>query len=203
VRTLYVDLASRQSLFVAVDEEAVRASVLVTPGTQDERLLQVVEQVVIEAGWTLETLTGIACVVGPGGFTSLRVAVSLCNALAWGRQIPLLPLHLSEVYAARWPQADGVWLHTTQRASLFCRGWGSQARRWPEARLVSLDDLRTHLVPGLRWCGELVDDHRVIIEGLGVKPASLVPLADALPSLLSRTPGVLPPIDAWYGRDGL
>ena len=69
-------------------------------------------------------LTGIACVVGPGWFTSLRVAVAFANTLAWSVPSALRPsprarasepragpngkiksagVHLSDLYGARFP----------------------------------------------------------------------------------------------------
>ena len=43
-------------------------------------------------------LCGIICVIGPGGFTSLRIGIATCNAMAWALDIPIIGVNnLTEI----------------------------------------------------------------------------------------------------------
>ncbi len=68
------------------------------------------------AGWnaTLDTLTGVVVVTGPGSFTSTRISVTIANGLAFAKQIPVVGLentarepieHLVEAGAWKEPLA--------------------------------------------------------------------------------------------------
>ncbi len=98
-----------------------------------------------EAGWVWKDLTHLACVVGPGGFTSLRVGVSCINALSWSLKIPSAGIHLSDLYAARVPTNSFLWLHSTKRTELFVRGFGSFSREWPQPTHITLDNFLSQL----------------------------------------------------------
>src|SRR5260221_569253 len=83
----------------------------------------------------------IACVLGPGGFTSLRVAVGLTNALAGTLDIPSCGIHLSDLYAALSMEKDFLWLHSTKKKELFARGFGFFQSTFPEAKCFGIDEI--------------------------------------------------------------
>lgn len=41
-------------------------------------------------GKTLDDLEGIVCFQGPGSFTGLRIGLTVANALAYGKQLPIV-----------------------------------------------------------------------------------------------------------------
>ena len=101
VHTFFLDLASHSGSLICVDDDRVVASVTIDHRVDDAALVPHAEGVLSAAKWNYTDLTQIACVVGPGGFTSLRVAVALSNTLSHELKIPLCGVHLSELYAAR------------------------------------------------------------------------------------------------------
>jgi len=57
---------------------------------QSEKLLPLINDVLKKAKAKLTSLTGVAVVAGPGGFTCLRIGIATANALAFGLGIPVI-----------------------------------------------------------------------------------------------------------------
>lgn len=62
------------------------------PNGGSEHLLPWVHELLAEAGLTLTQVDGIAFGAGPGGFTGLRLACGVAQGLAWGLDLPVLPV---------------------------------------------------------------------------------------------------------------
>ncbi len=176
----------------------------------DQELLPRLETLLRVSGCGFQDLTHIACIIGPGGFMSLRVAVALANTLADQLHIPIAGIHLSDMYGGRFrvPGSgfrDCVWLHSTKKQELFVRGFGDVAKVWPEATHVILEDFLNILrrdapLARLLWVGELIPEHREVIEKLGMQECKPLPLEDILPVFLSAQTYKQQILEPWYGR---
>lgn len=69
-------------------------------GHADE-VLGMVDAVLKEGGLGLSALDGIAAGVGPGAFTGVRISVSAAQGLAFGANLPVLPVTSLEALAAQ------------------------------------------------------------------------------------------------------
>lgn len=198
---LFLDVASGSGLLACVTEERIVALRAIDHRLGDHELVPLMDVVLEEAGWAFSHCTHLACVVGPGGFTSLRVGVSLINALAWELKIPAAGIHLSELYAARVMsyEHDFLWLHSTKRTELFLRGFGAWAKAWPDPVYMSLDGFMQKFI-ATGWVGELLPDHRAVIEKAGFAAAAVAPLTDVLPSFLASCAYHGHILQPWYGR---
>jgi tRNA threonylcarbamoyladenosine biosynthesis protein TsaB len=92
---LLIDTSQHEFTLVALirsDGCLIRKKILKQEFQQSERLLPMIDDVLRKAKTRLTSLTGVAVVSGPGGFTSLRVGISTANALAFGLGIPVVGL---------------------------------------------------------------------------------------------------------------
>ncbi|MDD4287000.1 MAG: hypothetical protein PHO20_03200 [Candidatus Peribacteraceae bacterium] len=227
MRCLFLDLASHSGLLACVTEERVIASEDSNHRIGDHELIPLFEKTLQAAGWKADGLTHCACVIGPGGFMSLRVAVAFANTLIHQLKVPGAGIHLSDLYAARTPhpslgcardtlsrgERDGerseknkelLWLHSTKKHELFVRGFGSYASLWPKAAHVTVKEFLLHAAEiresPLRWCGELIPEHEALFKEKELQPVVLCPLADVLPAFLGKQTFTEKLLEPWYGR---
>ena len=127
---------------------------------------------------------------------SLRVAVALCNTLSHELKIPAAGIHLSDLYESRIMNHESwYWLHSTKKHELFIRESSSA-----ESRCISTDELSPFLQTGGQWTGELIPEHRMIVDAAGMREAELRSLEEILPSFLQSRVYGHATLTPWYGR---
>ncbi len=215
----FLDIASHNGILACVTEEALVASREVSTRIRDHELIPLVEECLNEVGWEYADLDRIACVIGPGGFTSLRVAVSFANTLVDQLGIEAAGVHLSDLYFARISESgirnpELFWLHSTKKDSLFVKGG-----KWEEPTLVSLEELKNNIMPEagtrpstssgqagsrlrVKWMGELLDEQRELINAAGITKSRLRALEEILPEFIQSLKYTKNPLKPWYGRNG-
>lgn len=99
---------------------------------QSAQLIPMIEQALAQAGLTYKELSAIACTVGPGSFTGLRVGLSAARAIGLATGLPVLGYTTLEVlgFAARE-------YHKGHALALLAAGKGEHY-----FQLFSLDGLR-------------------------------------------------------------
>lgn len=224
MRALFLDIASHTGLLACVQDDGVRSIRMIDQRIRDHELVMLAEESLAEAGWQYRDLTHVACVTGPGGFTSLRVAVAFANTLAHELDIPSIGIHLSDVYAARvshlpldlapppalratLPQrgrkqgeVSFLWLHSTKKRELFVRGFGTLEHLWSKPIHISLEELGKQLPSSFEWVGELIPEHEEFVRNCGGKALSVRLLIEVLPEFVSRLSYGGAPLEPWYGR---
>lgn len=230
MKTLFLDLASHSDLpqegacIACVTDATTEAMEYVDHRIGDDELFPLINSVMGKAGWTEKDLTQVACVTGPGGFTSLRMAVTLANTYADLLGIKVAGVRLDEVYEWR-VTGDGlrvtsdeesmkisktsnqqpatrnfIWIHATKKTALFVRGFGDYQTLWPEPVLLSLEDLVAQYPEGAGFAGELLAEQRALLEPKGLKNMALAPLDAILPSFLACQTFGDDRLEPWYGR---
>jgi tRNA threonylcarbamoyladenosine biosynthesis protein TsaB len=99
MRLLAFETATRRlSVALWQDGELIERAEEV-PNGGSERLLPWVHELLAEAGLALAQIDGIAFGAGPGGFTGLRLACGVAQGLAYGLDLPVMPVSTLEALA--------------------------------------------------------------------------------------------------------
>lgn len=189
--TLFLDLGSFEGSMALTADDRVLAMEKIGNRLSDSALVPLYKSLLKKAGIDQKDLTRIACVTGPGGFTSLRCAVSFTNALSFALKIPSAGIHLSDIYQKR---GSGIWLHSTRKTALFVRS------KKDEPHLVDINQLQENIGDAKEWVGELIPEQKEIVASLGLTEAKLLPLDQILPSVLSGIIYEQKTLEPWYGR---
>ena len=205
--TLFLNIASHQGCLVLVqDGECVVQHFDHAP--RDHELVPAVETLLSDQGAQYSDLERIACVTGPGGFTSLRIAVSFTNTLMDQLDIPGADVLLSDLLLQRSPDAH-YWLHATKRDQVFMRvrdvsGVVETPSRCvsTEIDLCSIDDLLARIPQDSSWCGELLEEQKEALASLNLRCVAMQDEASVLPSFLETLTYEKNPLATWYGREG-
>ncbi len=199
MKTLFLDLASHEGCVALADG----SKVILHPADHrlgDHELLPLIEIVLKEGKTEYKDLDRLACTTGPGGFTSLRVAVSAINTLSFSLKIPVAGIHLSEWRKAQCSAEDVWWVHSTKKEQLFVKGFGKYAAAITDPTLLTVQEVESFLAAGDPWTGELIPDQRAIIEQLGLTEIKRLPLEQVLPEFLEKQTYGNESIVPWYGR---
>lgn len=208
MKAIFLNFASNNSgpdaeaCFALVSDDKTAVYTPVDHRIGDSGVVPLLEESLAKAGWTYKDVTHIACIVGPGGFTSLRMAVSLANVLADQLQVPASAVHLSDLYHARSHEKPLVWFHSTKKTDVFIRTFAIAGSAWTEPTLMPIDQLKaeSQKLEAIEWAGELIPEHREALAALNMQPATLRPLAEVLPGFLATQKYGKDLLQPWYGR---
>ncbi len=91
---LYINTSQSEKIVLALLDkkgEILELKSIKAKYKQSEKLLSEINKLKVKSKkLKVEYLKGVLVVIGPGGFTALRIGVATANALAWSLQIPIL-----------------------------------------------------------------------------------------------------------------
>lgn len=197
--TLFLDTASKNHLLALCDEKKVLATKNLAEKGEAE-ITPKIEEALKEADLTYKDLTHLACTIGPGGFTSLRIGVTAINTMAHALGLPSAGIHLSDFWKSRVHGGTGfLWLHSTRRTQIFVKGFGVDGKVTPTG-IFGLEDAVNLKGP---YVGELITEHEELLTQCTPIPESeLIPLEEMLPAFLAKLPYREQQLKPWYGREG-
>ncbi len=118
--------------------------------THSKTMLDMLENMLKNAQISIREIGLFACAAGPGSFTGVRIGISLIKGLAFGRNIPCVPVSTLEALAENMTEIVSAddWLLCPvmdARRSQFYQAWfavqNGHIVRMTEDRMVSAEDL--------------------------------------------------------------
>ena len=133
-----------------------------------ERLIPMIDEVLAQAGMTLQQMTRIAVTVGPGSFTGIRVGVAAARGFALSLGSPAVGVTTLQVVAEQvleiGPPAPVVAAIDARRDEIFAQVFAADGEALTEPEAYTYDDIRA-----------IVSRFDGILTGSGVSALSGVP----------------------------
>ena len=119
-------------------------------------LVPALRRVMEHAGVRMEDLTAVFAALGPGGFSALRVGLSVAKSLAMARGIPLVGVNTLDIEAAPFLGLAGPLSAVigAGRSKVYLGRYVSPSSQEPDYRVVERERLEETLDDGTILCGE-------------------------------------------------
>jgi len=180
MKILALDCTSSYAAVALCDGDKLLSSYFADNDTKhSEALLPAVEFLLKQNHITVDQLDMIACAVGPGAFTGVRICACVAKGLAFGKNIPCVPVSTIQALAYNCTHIDGIIspVMDARRGQLynaiFQSHQGKLTRLTPD-RLITADalarELSEHSDP-IYFCG----DGSYIALQHGIASACLLP----------------------------
>jgi tRNA A37 threonylcarbamoyladenosine modification protein TsaB len=93
---LFIDTSEYDQTQLALVDKQVKSHVFLSVALSEKLVLEI-KKFLKKESVKLNSVKKIGVVVGPGGFSRIRTAVSTANALAFGLNIPIVAIEKSEI----------------------------------------------------------------------------------------------------------
>ena len=113
-----------------------------------ENITLFVDEVIKEAGITLQQVNAIAVSKGPGSYTGLRIGVSAAKGLCYGLNVPLISVNTLEGLASHkalnsYKEKDFLFcpMIDARRMEVFCKLYNTTGEEIQETKALVIDEL--------------------------------------------------------------
>jgi tRNA threonylcarbamoyladenosine biosynthesis protein TsaB len=166
------------------------------------RIVPAIDAVLAEAGWRLADLDGIAFGGGPGAFTGVRIACGIAQGLAFGANLPVVPVPTLLALAQnawREHQATNVFACIDARMrEVYVAFYAREANDWCVVHAPAVEKPDDVVVPGTGpWHGE--GDGFAAYPALAKLPGVTGARDDAIPTARAIGELALPAIASGQG----
>lgn len=148
---LAFDSTAKAASVAVCDDDKLLALYNIDNGlTQSELLLPMAENMLKCLNLTLRDVGLLACAVGPGSFTGVRIGVALVKGMAFGRDIPCVDVSTLDELAENLAGLDGIIVPCmdARRRQVYTatyRGKGGELERLTEDRAIAISELAEEL----------------------------------------------------------
>jgi len=89
---LAIETSANLCSVALMHDREISEIVVSEPRGHTRHLLPAIDRLLIDAGLALRRLDAIAVTTGPGSFTGLRIGIGVAQGLAYGADLPVVPL---------------------------------------------------------------------------------------------------------------
>lgn len=195
--TLYLNTATQTTtVALYLDGEVLAKKRWSANFDEAEKLQPAVEKVLDQQKLSVDDVDRLACCIGPGGFTSVRVGVSATNAWAFAKGIPVAAVTVFELYGN--PEGDVHEHHLQIVTANANEAWVEITGKDPQ--FVNRAEFESLALDSFSFTGILHDEWKEFLTDLGGK---YVGQEESWPSAefvdqLAFGKGLLKP---WYYKD--
>ena len=149
--TLAFDSTAKTASVAVSDGECLLATYNIEVGlTQSELLLPMAEDVLRSLKMSFSDVELLACSIGPGSFTGVRIGAALIKGLAFGRNLPCVGVSTLEALAENLAGVEGVIVPVmdARRGQTYTATFdsdGASLTRLTEDRAISVSQLAEEL----------------------------------------------------------
>ena len=149
--TLAFDSTAKAASVAVCDGEKLLALYNIDNGlTQSELLLPMAENMLKCLGLSFADVELLACAVGPGSFTGVRIGVALVKGIAFGRNIPCVAVSTLDELAENLAGLNGIIVPCmdARRQQVYTatyRGNGGGLEKLTEDRAIAISELAEEL----------------------------------------------------------
>lgn len=149
--TLAFDSTAKAASVAVCDGEKLLALYNIDNGlTQSELLLPMAENMLKSLKLTFSDVDLLACAVGPGSFTGVRIGVALVKGIAFGRNIPCVAVSTLDELAENLSGLDGIIVPCmdARRGQVYTatyRGKNCELTKLTEDRAIAISELAEEL----------------------------------------------------------
>lgn len=151
MRILAFETSAKAASVAVLEEDKLLGEYYQNCGlTHSRTLMKMAENLLTDCGLTAKDVTAVACAVGPGSFTGVRIGAAAAKGFAWGRELPCVGVSTLEAMAQQARMFEGLvcCVMDARRAQVYTASFschnGGLTRR-TEDRAISLKDLAEEL----------------------------------------------------------
>lgn len=161
---LGIDTSTEQAGLAVSDGRSTIVRTWSAGRTQTTSVLPVIDDILHEAGISIQGIDAIAVATGPGTFTGLRVGLSLAKGFVLAREVPLIGIPTLDIAAAGIRDVvDVVVVLPAGRGRVVWQQYGGANPDVPRNSTVPELIEALGSMPETLVAGELADEHRVMI----------------------------------------
>lgn len=148
---LAFDSTAKAASVAVCDDEKLLALYNIDNGlTQSELLLPMAENMLKSLNLTFDDVGLLACAVGPGSFTGVRIGVALVKGIAFGKNIPCISVSTLDELAENLKGLDGIIVPCmdARRAQVYTatyKGEDGQLTKLTNDRAIAITELADQL----------------------------------------------------------
>lgn len=176
---LAFDSTAKAASVAVCDDEKLLALYNIDNGlTQSELLLPMAENMLKSLNLTFDDIELLACAVGPGSFTGVRIGVALVKGIAFDKNIPCVSVSTLDELAENLRGLDGIIVPCmdARRAQVYTatyKGENGELTKLTEDRAIAIselaDELRQYADTPIYLSGDGYDVAKRGLEAEGIK----------------------------------